>query len=94
MARKMSGAVVLPKGAHKSFPRPQWHEDLLVTARKWKSTRGEAKMPLKFKCQLNHDNVKSKSKNLLKDNSGGEEDSFLRGQFKPRIRPRNDNSQV
>uniref|UniRef100_A0A8C9A877 Uncharacterized protein n=1 Tax=Prolemur simus TaxID=1328070 RepID=A0A8C9A877_PROSS len=47
-------------------------------------------MPPKFKCHLNHYNVKSESKNLLKDFSGGEEDSFSSGPSEPSIRPRND----
>uniref|UniRef100_A0A671DQZ3 Uncharacterized protein n=1 Tax=Rhinolophus ferrumequinum TaxID=59479 RepID=A0A671DQZ3_RHIFE len=47
-------------------------------------------MPPKFKCHLNHDHVKGESKSLWKDDSGGEEDPFLRGPFEPRIRPRND----
>lgn len=66
-------------------------KDLLVMmARDWKSPRGEAKIPPKFKSHLNHGNVKNDCKNLLKDNSGGEEDSCLRDPSEPRIRPRND----
>ena len=75
----------------RAFLDHKWYKDLLVmTGRGWKSSRGEAKIPPKFKSHLNHDNVKSDYKDLLKDNSAGEEDSCLRNPSEPRIIPRND----
>lgn len=50
----------------RAFLDHKWYKDLLVMmAREWKSPRGEAKIPPKFKSHLNHDNVKSDCKKPL-----------------------------
>ena len=81
-------------GACGKLTRPfldhKWCGDLLVMARKWTSTRGEEKLPPKFTCHLNHDHVKGKSKNHMKDNLGAGKDPFLGGPSEPGIRLRSD----